>query len=352
MAPGKAICWSVLGLALFAYVLPCAAQVTKESKEPTFWEAWERLRAGTAAQLVLAQNPLTVAVLRAEGLRMNFWPEPEFVGDLAPALNSEWLESVLDDTPMPNYLKGIPKNEKRKDQIAVYEVWNQAIINAFNTPADAFAKSAEDNSHVTFAHLWGNPEQYRGKVIPLKGLLIRLRKWDAPIGVQQHGIKYVYEGWVVGPTKGAYPFCIVFPLLPDGLKEAEDMRRQVSFNGYFLKKLKYPAGNGSKFLQTPVLIGPTVTLAKEAPPPPESSPISMGVVACVMLVVVAVSAGLIFLSWYFRRGDLAVKKRLAEMQAERAMAMMEHAENAGPVPEAPNSQSFMEDPPVEGVKPG
>ena len=83
--------------------------------------------------------------------------------------------------------------------------------------------------------------------------------------------------------------------------------------------MPYPAADGSRLLQTPLLVGPTVTLVNEPPPPPTAS-ISSTVVVCVVVVIVAVSIGLILLSWYFHRGDLALKNRLARLQAEQGPA--------------------------------
>src|SRR5437016_4009443 len=150
MAPGKAVSWSAFVLALAAGLLaqPGYAQEQKATKDEVFWEVRQRQEAGAAAQLVLAGNPLAVAVLRDEGLRWKVWLEPEFLGESVPALNPEWLELVRDGTPMPNF-RGKADDEKRADQVAIYKVWSQAVINAFKTPADAFAKSAEENSHVT-----------------------------------------------------------------------------------------------------------------------------------------------------------------------------------------------------------
>ncbi len=322
----RAFWQSCLGTALIAslLVVSLSAQDAKENKDDVFWEVRDRQQVAAAAQLVLARNPLTIAVLRDEGLRWKVWLEPEFLADMAPTLNPDWLEAVRDGTPMPNWTGGVADDEKRRDQIAVVKVWTEAVVNAFNTPADAFAKSAEENAYVTFAHLYNDPGTYRGKVIPVKGRLTRLRKHPATREAVQAGVPWVYEGWIFGSTERSRPFWVIFPTLPEGLKEAETMDRQVTFNGYFLKKLKYPAADGSKILETPFLIGPTLTLVKTPAPALESSPVPTTVMVWVSLLLVVVSVGLGFLSWYFRRGDLAFKQRLARLQAERGLTLIDH----------------------------
>jgi hypothetical protein len=305
-----------LGLTLIAAFLPGFAQELKETRDEVFWDSRQRQEAGAAAQLILARNPLVVAVLRDEGLRWKVWREPEFLGNSVPPLNGAWLDELRDNTGNPD-LRGKAEDEISKDKLAYVKVLNQALINAYETPADVFAKSAAENAHVTFAHLWEDPERYRGKVIPIKGRLIRLRKNNAPLGAQKMGIPFVYQGWIQGPTRGSHPFWVLFPYLPEGLKEAEKMDREVIFNGYFLKKMKYPAGDGSKYLQTPLLVGPTVILAKEPPAPPSVVPTSMNMVGVIGGVIVAVALGLVLLHWYFHRGDQALKKHLQQLQNDR-----------------------------------
>ncbi len=303
----------VLTLCLTAWTIPCLAQMPVDAKADVFWEVRQRQNAGAAAQLILARDPLTVVVLREAGFRSKVWNEPDFIAATAPPLNSEWLDKIRDGTPMPDF-RGKAEDEKRPDQLAIYKIWMEAIVNAFNTPPDAFAKSAEENSHVTFAHLYNNPALYRGKVIPITGRLARLRKYEASWATKA-GIPYVYEGWIFGPTQGSNPFQVIFPILPEGLKEAEKMDVQVSFNGYFLKKLKYPAADGSRYLETPVLIGPTLTLLQKPPATAETTSLPLAALAGLIALIVAVTIGLVLISWYFRSGDKVLQKRLTLMQS-------------------------------------
>jgi len=285
----------------------------------SFWDARSRQEAASAAQLVLACDPITAAILRHEGLRWKVWREPEFASDFAPELNAAWLEDLRDGMATPD-VRGKTDDDLRKDQRAYVHVFSQAIVFANEVPADVFAKSATDNEHVTFAHLWRDSERYRGKVIPINGRLVRLRKLDAPKEALARGVPFVYEGWIQGPTRDSYPFWVIFPILPEGLKEAEKMDREVSFNGYFLVKMTYKAAN-SKSLQTPLLVGPTVLLKDTPIAVPVSSPISLSVIAVVLGVVTCAAASVVLLSWYFRRGDRALQERLEQLQKQRTVAL-------------------------------
>ncbi|MCI0642059.1 MAG: hypothetical protein L0Y72_07055 [Gemmataceae bacterium] len=327
----RIMCWIVMATAAIAGTVQGQ---DPQDRELAFWGVRQRQQAGAAAQLITAHNPLTAATLRWAAHEKFIWNELEFVADTAPALDPKWLEFVRDGTPMPD-LRGKAPDEIRKDQLAAYKSFNEAVIKSFRVPFDAFAKSAQENSHVTFAHLWNKPDDYRGKVVALEGKLVRVRRWEATQEAQAEGVKYVYEGWVFGPTRKAPPYWIVFTVLPDGLKESEKMDRYVTFYGYFLKKVKYKSESGDR--DTPLLVGPSVMLTK-APDTDEGSstafPIEMlfGAVALVAIVTV----GFLVLSWYLRRGDRALELKLKEMQLERAKEMMENVGEETPTgPGAP-----------------
>ena len=109
MAPRTAIV--ALGFALFAALLACGAQDRRDNAGEVFWEARQRQEAGAAAELVLARDPLTAAALRELGFRLKVWREPEFLGDKAPALDSELLDELRDGTLTP-VLRGKSDDEK------------------------------------------------------------------------------------------------------------------------------------------------------------------------------------------------------------------------------------------------
>ncbi len=96
------------------------------------------------------------------------------------------------------------------------------------------------------------------------------------------------------------------------------MDRKVSFNGYFIKKMPYPSADGTHMLEAPMLIGPTLVLAKEPPAAVPATPVAMTMVASVMIVIAAAGVGLVLLSWYFHRGDQAMRQRMARLQNERS----------------------------------
>jgi hypothetical protein len=292
------------------------------TKDDEFWFSTPRRRAATAVQLVGARDPLTVAVMRSKTLREQVWGEMEFVGDFAPKLSADYLDLIRDHRPMPD-VRGIPDEEIPRADRAMINAYNEALIYAFRHPLDAFKKSAKDHEHLKFAHLWNQPDLHRGKVITVTGRLARVRKYEAPSAAQEAGVKYLYEGWLFGETKGSHPFAIVFAVLPEGLPIAEKMDRGVTFYGYFLTRYKYRAQKGD--VETPLLIGPTVVLSTPAAASDDITPFPVFALIGVGIVLTGIVTGMFIISWWFRRGDSKIQSQLADLHHRRVRDMMEES---------------------------
>jgi hypothetical protein len=321
-------------LGLFSLAEGVKAQKGQKVRDPLeFWFDPQRAQPAAVAELVAAQNPFTILALRIRGHDLVVWGEPEFAAEEAPPLDPQWLDSARerDGKPMPNIIGKAP-DEISKGVKDYYRLYNQALVNAFRTPAEAFAKSAQGNEDITFAHLYNETWKYRGKVIPVKGYLRRLRKYDAPIAARAQGVKSVYEGWIALPTYKTHPLCVLFPVLPDRLKPAENMNTWVEFNGYVINLYQYKSGKGD--LNTVLLIGPTVKLTQAPPAPPAGPLISPALLYGFVGFVFVVALFVICLNLWFRRGDQRVRSHLAQLQAQRTVEMLEHP--GGLVDEAHN----------------
>jgi hypothetical protein len=163
---------------------------------------------------------------------------------------------------------------------------------------------------VTFAHLFEEPEKYRGEVIHVDGRLRRVRRFDAPRFIEEAlGIKVLYEGWLFEPdVYGANPRCVIFTNLPLGIAVGEDTDHRVAFDGYFFKRYRYKAGDGWR--DAPLFIAPTLTVLS-SPARVSSSPFSAGTLATSFVgLIVATAAAAVALGWWYRRGDHIVRARL------------------------------------------
>ena len=64
---------------------------------------------------------------------------------------------------------------------------------------------------------------------------------------------WLYEAWIVTPDARKYPYTCVFEEPPQGFPIGTDLSERVVFNGYFLKIMKYQAGDVAR--GAPVLVG-------------------------------------------------------------------------------------------------
>jgi hypothetical protein len=203
--------------------------------------------------------------------------------------------------------KPIPSAQEDPEEAAAYA---DTLAAAHRTSPAALAQLSRRD--VTFAHLFEEPQKYRGDLIHVEGRLRRVRRFDAPKFIEEaHGIKVLYEGWLFEPdVYGANPRCVIFTHLPPGIGVGEDTDYRVSFDGYFFKRYRYKAGDGWR--DAPLFIAPTLTLSPMSSPSPISnSPFSAGTLATgfVGLIVATAALALVLGCWYWR-GDRQVRARL------------------------------------------
>ena len=104
---------------------------------------------------------------------------------------------------------------------------------------------------VPYSHLWDEPDLYRGQPIRLKLYVRRVLKYEPSKNPQD--LKMVYEAWGWTDDSRSFPFCVVFPDKPEGLKIGTDVESEIVFVGYFLKWMSYSAFDVKK--NSPLLVG-------------------------------------------------------------------------------------------------
>ena len=104
---------------------------------------------------------------------------------------------------------------------------------------------------VPYSHMWEEPDLYRGQPIRLKLHVRRVLSYEPSENPQ--GLKKVYElhGWTDNSL--SFPFIVVVPEKPAGLKVGTDVEGDIVFVGYFLKWMGYRAFDTAK--SAPLLIG-------------------------------------------------------------------------------------------------
>jgi hypothetical protein len=245
-----------------------------------------------------------------------------------PPLRAELLNRVTDSQPLPVLPDDFPtidpsrlpsaKARQLDRDLSEIEVYCEALEKAYRFKAPSFASAVRSNLNLTPAHLMQEPRKYRGEVVHVEGHIRRVRRFDPPMMAAQAGVRDLYEGWLFDKAYGANPICIVFTELPEGLSIAEKMDQPVTFDGYFFKRYRYQAADGkAEGREAPLLIGntPLLTAAPVAAASPADSGWSTSLLVGFMVLVLG-SAGLVlWLIWWFHKGDRQVRSRIASATA-------------------------------------
>jgi hypothetical protein len=89
------------------------------------------------------------------------------------------------------------------------------------------------------AHLWDRPELYRGVPIHLSGTIKRLICYEAKMSKTG----WIYEASIFTREAGTYPYQCVFEDPAVGLPLGVELNEKVTFDGFFLKIMRYQAGD-------------------------------------------------------------------------------------------------------------
>ena len=170
-----------------------------------------------------------VVALLAQGERLHLWKLEE--SNKALPLNPKYLDHVTDSASL--------ENQGEMGARAYYE----AVVKSSLTSLGAFANSAD--SSVSYANLFSEPVQFRGKVIHYEGIVRLIRHMNPPAMVLAKGVEDLYECWLYGKEDGYnHPVCLVCTELPRGVSPGEKLNLQASFDAYFFMRLSV---QGSRF---------------------------------------------------------------------------------------------------------
>src|SRR5207249_1571626 len=119
------------------------------------------------------------------------------------------------------------------------------------------------------------------------------------------------------PEYFSNPTCVILTELPPGLTPAEDIPgKWASFDGYFFKRYKYKAVDGTRL--APLAIGRTITVKVPATNPEGESAFrayaNYFVPTIVVLALVLIGV-VVFISRWFRSGDRQVRNHVLHRTA-------------------------------------
>lgn len=270
---------------------------------------------GSNAPLGPAWNPCGMVAARfmladpVKGL-----PGWELAWDECYPIWHRYLESIKDGRPLPS-VKGKELRELSPPDWGMYLALVQAVDLSHLATLDMFKKSADGNDHVGYPHLTGTPDQYRGKIITVKGNITRVLKEDAP-RYAKSDIQYVYSTSIQGKFKKEPPFVVLFTELPPEVSYKERLDLEVTFYGYFLGNVMFVGdpGRREKNVVCPYLVGKTLIVDKITPVAADDpEPYSANLIGWTVGLVAAALALAVLLNFWFRRGDKRIANQLAQV---------------------------------------
>jgi hypothetical protein len=229
----------------------------------------------------------------------------DFTGE-APAAGGRSTEFEIDRDMLAGVEDRAPVRSADQNYYE-FRAYNYLLIHAHKTPVTWLTEKARHD--LTFAHLFEEPEKYRGQVVHVEGTIRRLRRFDPSRRAVKEGVPNLYEGWIFGDVYSGNPFCVIASELGPPLEIGERLDRRVSFDGYFFKRYRYKGGD--TWRDAPLLIG-RVIQPQELREALADAPSSFSRLALPgFLALLIATAGLcIALTWWFRRGDRQVRRRI------------------------------------------
>lgn len=177
-----------------------------------------------------------------------------------------------------------------------------------------------------YAHLLKQSEQYRGKLITLRGHIRRLEEMPLADGDGDAGV--AYQSYLFTDDSRTHPYIIVSRNVPDGIPRGGDLNEEVALTGYFFKIYAYDAQDTARV--APLIITGRLQWFPRAPVKPLMNPLTGAFIAIGALLI------LIVLLWRITAGD-----RRARQARQEKMAKL-----AGPIP----FDIDLETPPQDSLK--
>jgi hypothetical protein len=235
-------------------------------------------------------------------------------GGYFPGVEADQFRSIRDDRP------SLP--EEQSCSLHLLDILKR-------TDGEALRKASV--GRVTYAQLFNQPENYRGRLVTLAGVVRRVERIDIPRN--QYGIEAYYQVWLFPDDNPSAPMVIYCLDLPKGFPTGTGLTAQAGLTAFFFKLWAYSTPDADRV--APMLLGKTLEWWKQSALVPEPSVYP----GWLPLVVVLAALGAMFTAWYVSlrtrvpRGVLSdrppdfTRLRLADENAEPPV---DTAEREGP----------------------
>lgn len=198
-------------------------------------------------------------------------------------------------------------------------VYSEVVIRAHYTSNKGFRRHVRRD--LTYTHLFEDPDQYRGAVVRVQGRLLRVNRFEAPFEAREAGVFDLYEAWVFPEQFGVDPYCVLFTEWPAELPRSLLGQPKIAtpiavrLDGYFFKKYRYTANGRGGEREAPLVIGHALTVLEGTAETGVTRSWVNNLVYVFLGVVAALLFGVIGLTYWFRKSDNDIRKRLFQARS-------------------------------------
>ncbi len=193
--------------------------------------------------------------------------EADTTGRYFPGVKPKYFDAVRDDTIF------------RRDEC---DAWFHLLQILDKTDKETL--QAKSIGRATFAQLFSQSNDYRGKLVTLRGKIRRTQWMPAP--GNDYGIEHYYRAWLQPEDNPTTPMVVYCLYLPEGFPAGTDVAEEVTVTGFFYKRWAYQAKDTLR--TTPVVLARTVDW-RRAPPAAKKVEVNVRFVLTIIGVALAVS---------------------------------------------------------------
>lgn len=211
------------------------------------------------------------------------------------AIPDEMLETIQDDTVFRQ---------------AEFAAWRDIFFALQKTPSEDLTPAQAEP--VQFAQLFRQPDEYRGKLVAVSGVVKRVVKVDAE--QEDLGVDHLWQIWLFSGAD-ANPMVIYSLELPEKFPTGTSVNERATIVGVFFKRWIYKAEGG--IFTAPLLLSKSVAWS----PPPEVR--LMSTPQLLIGVTLSVVAALVIATLLFRKSndsESTAEKMIRDRQAEKFRA--------------------------------
>ncbi len=176
-----------------------------------------------------------------------------------PGVEPKYLAEVRDDTPF---------------RYAERHAWFN-LLDVLNRTKQSELRGAAIGQ-ATFAQLFQQPDDYRGELVTIRGVVRRAHRLSTP--ENDVGIETFYQLWISPDDHRSSPIVVYCLKLPSGFPLGMDLREDAQITGFFFKRWAYKAADMVR--TAPVLAAKTLAWQQpvESSKPPSTDPITLGAI--------------------------------------------------------------------------